>query len=391
MVFIIIFLILLGLGVGVFLFYYLNRKITSKEEGGKFQLKFLITLKKNFEKWIPLKKNKKTYNSVDIDNFLVNEILVPTQDSKIHHEINLLINENYQNGPNELSSKLIEWSNNNLIDFSALFTILNLYKNKFTYNIELWITSFVFFQILKEIKISNSNYKFESFKYFGVKRMDYKSYDNSPKYANALYFYNEKHFMYFGCFDARDSKMNLVINVIKNLNVSFVPQIMKKLKFLSNPLVAFFNKKIDINNIYNYISDTIYNAVLAEINKYYTYIYDNYNNRFKNQTFNNNHQQKNSNSQTNNYNQENKQQEQKTKSNDEEFKKTSLNNLKHMTFEESASILNISSKNPTIDEIKNAYKKMAKKYHPDIYKEQDSNEKMAIINKAYETLKSSFE
>lgn len=130
---------------------------------------------------------------------------------------------------------------------------------------------------------------------------------------------------------------------------------------------------------------------MAEINKYYTYIYDNYNNRFKNQTFNNNHQQKSSNSQTNNYNQENKQQEQKTKSNDEEFKKTSLNNLKHMTFEESASILNISSKNPTIDEIKNAYKKMAKKYHPDIYKEQDSNEKMAIINKAYETLKSSFE
>lgn len=375
MIFLIIFIVVLVLCFASYLFYFLYKKFSLKQKKTKKNKKFF------------LRKKKKTYNSVDIDNYLTNEILAITQDSKIHHEINLVINENYYSNPNDLSSKLIEWSNNNLIDFSALFTILNLYKNKLTYNIELWITSFVFFQVLKEIKISKWNYNFETFKSFGIKRMDYKSYDNFPKYGNALYFYNEEHFMYFGCFDVKDSKMHLVINVIKNLNVHFVPEIMKKLKILSNPFLSIFSKKVDINNIYNYISDTIYNSVINEINRYYKFIYDNYNNKFRNQTFNNNYQHN-----ENNQSFENNKNNETHKQNDNnEFEYASIDDLKEMTFEESILVLNIESKNPTIDEVKNAYKKMAKKFHPDVYKEEDSNKKMAIINKAYETLKASFD
>lgn len=36
---------------------------------------------------------------------------------------------------------------------------------------------------------------------------------------------------------------------------------------------------------------------------------------------------------------------------------------------------------------KSAYKKLAKKYHPDLNKEPDAGEKMKEINKAYEVLK----
>ena len=371
--FLILFIVVLVLCFAGYLFYFLYKKSSLKQKKTKKNKKFFL--------W----NKKKNYNSVDIDNYLTNEILAITHDAKIHHEINLVIHENYYSDPNGLSSKLIEWSNNNLIDFSALFTILNLYKNKLTYNIELWITSFVFFQVLKEIKISKWNYNFETFKSFGIKRMDYKSYDNFPNYGNALYFYNEEHFMYFGCFDVNDSKMDLVINVIKNLNVHFIPEIIKKLKILSNPILSIFSKKVDINNIYNYISDTIYNSVINEINRYYKFIYDNYNNKFRNQTFNNNYQRN-----ENNQSFENNKSNETHKQNDNnEFEYASIDDLKEMTFEESILVLNIDSKNPTMDEVKNAYKKMAKKFHPDVYKEGDSNKKMAIINKAYETLKAS--
>ncbi|MFV5423778.1 DnaJ domain-containing protein, partial [Acinetobacter baumannii] len=38
------------------------------------------------------------------------------------------------------------------------------------------------------------------------------------------------------------------------------------------------------------------------------------------------------------------------------------------------------------DEIKKAYRKLARKYHPDISKEKDAEEKMQAINVAYDTL-----
>lgn len=44
------------------------------------------------------------------------------------------------------------------------------------------------------------------------------------------------------------------------------------------------------------------------------------------------------------------------------------------------------SKNATEDEIKKSYRKLAKKYHPDINKEKDAEEKFKEINEAYEVL-----
>ena len=38
------------------------------------------------------------------------------------------------------------------------------------------------------------------------------------------------------------------------------------------------------------------------------------------------------------------------------------------------------------DEIKKAYFKLAKQYHPDVNKAPEAKEKFAIINEAYETL-----
>ena len=39
------------------------------------------------------------------------------------------------------------------------------------------------------------------------------------------------------------------------------------------------------------------------------------------------------------------------------------------------------------DEIKNAYKKMAKKYHPDVNKSKDAEDTFKKLNEAYEVLK----
>ena len=44
------------------------------------------------------------------------------------------------------------------------------------------------------------------------------------------------------------------------------------------------------------------------------------------------------------------------------------------------------SKGASADEIKKAYRQLAKKYHPDIYHEPDATEKMTEINEAYEVL-----
>lgn len=44
------------------------------------------------------------------------------------------------------------------------------------------------------------------------------------------------------------------------------------------------------------------------------------------------------------------------------------------------------TKSASEDEIKKAYRKLAKKYHPDIYKANDAQEKMQEINEAYEVL-----
>ncbi|MDN5417725.1 MAG: DnaJ domain-containing protein, partial [Acinetobacter sp.] len=44
------------------------------------------------------------------------------------------------------------------------------------------------------------------------------------------------------------------------------------------------------------------------------------------------------------------------------------------------------SRNATPDEIKKAYRKLARKYHPDVSKEADAEAKMQTINVAYDTL-----
>ena len=44
------------------------------------------------------------------------------------------------------------------------------------------------------------------------------------------------------------------------------------------------------------------------------------------------------------------------------------------------------SKNASADEIKKAYRKLSKKYHPDINKEPGAEEKYKEVQEAYETL-----
>src|SRR5215212_6671438 len=44
-------------------------------------------------------------------------------------------------------------------------------------------------------------------------------------------------------------------------------------------------------------------------------------------------------------------------------------------------------KTASADEIKKAYRKLARKYHPDVSKEKDAKEKFQDVSEAYETLK----
>ena len=44
-------------------------------------------------------------------------------------------------------------------------------------------------------------------------------------------------------------------------------------------------------------------------------------------------------------------------------------------------------KNADLDSIKKAYRKLVRKYHPDVSKDPDAVQKTAEVNEAYETLK----
>ena len=44
------------------------------------------------------------------------------------------------------------------------------------------------------------------------------------------------------------------------------------------------------------------------------------------------------------------------------------------------------ARDATADQIKKAYRKLARKYHPDVSKETNAEEKMQAINVAYDTL-----
>ena len=44
------------------------------------------------------------------------------------------------------------------------------------------------------------------------------------------------------------------------------------------------------------------------------------------------------------------------------------------------------SRDASADEIKKAYRKLARKYHPDVSKEADAEAKMQALNVAYDTL-----
>lgn len=45
------------------------------------------------------------------------------------------------------------------------------------------------------------------------------------------------------------------------------------------------------------------------------------------------------------------------------------------------------SKDASDNDIKKAYRKLVRKYHPDVSKAKDADEKIAEINNAYETLR----
>lgn len=58
-------------------------------------------------------------------------------------------------------------------------------------------------------------------------------------------------------------------------------------------------------------------------------------------------------------------------------------------YEDPYKVLKI-NRDATLEEVKKAYKNLAKKYHPDVCKDPDANEKMARINKAYKVLEEQF-
>jgi curved DNA-binding protein len=57
-----------------------------------------------------------------------------------------------------------------------------------------------------------------------------------------------------------------------------------------------------------------------------------------------------------------------------------------MKFKDYYAILGV-DRNATAEEIKAQYRKLARKYHPDVSKEKDAEEKFKEVGEAYETLK----
>ncbi|WP_419616202.1 DnaJ domain-containing protein, partial [Thiolapillus sp.] len=57
-----------------------------------------------------------------------------------------------------------------------------------------------------------------------------------------------------------------------------------------------------------------------------------------------------------------------------------------MEFEDYYEVMGV-KRDATQDEIKRAYRKLARKYHPDVSKEADAEEKFKRLGEAYEVLK----
>lgn len=281
-------------------------------------------------KWYKKNKNKSTDTKPrksKLENDFEEKIKVILNDENLKTKFLLLFNEIKTLPDVEKYNKLNLWSKNNNVPIIYALCFYELEDENDLHPISLeWFIYILFIFNLWE-KRNENIFNFENNIYSLKGQFLFFKYDHDDdkktKDVYILYYVHDEKYIFCGCYK-NEKTLQFVSYIAKNIKIK--------------------ESEMQSNN---------WNFLLTQILKILNQIFSNKKTQYNND-FNNEHQD-------------------------------NTSNFKNYLDGDHYKTLNISKK-ASKDEIKKGYRIQAKKYHPDMYKGDDANERMIEINKAYEIL-----
>lgn len=232
-----------------------------------------------------------------------------------------------EDSSNQTIVKLFEWSKKENIDIANTITTLNHYRKNFIYSVD-FLVSYYIFSLIFGYKNSFESNNIKNKKFFYIcKHVDFYVENENEQYE-MIYLVFKNKFSFFAGFKKTDQNLEKIKYIFDNFDLDIHEK----------------NFCLEKEN-YKKVFYKIYDKTLEIVNEY----------KLKHK-------------QSNQFNYE--------------YNKNEIVCTSKSLYKKYCSLLNI-SENSDLNQIKSAYRKMAKKYHPDYYKEKDSNLIMSQINEAY--------